>query len=591
MYKINSIRITAFCLLTAFLSGSGSEAASFSFSFSKSYSSKEPYTTNNRPWGNIDAYKPGVKYEQPPPVTDPAYPAAAGTYPGMMAPGNQYPGVAPGSQYPGVAPGSQYLGAAPGTGWYAANLPGIGNQASGGQPYVEVETSERVAYEQQNLVYTVRVVSNDNLKTLTPEIPRIDGASLELVDGPIASTRNNGHNRNREIVNEYRFKLTPLRAGKIEIPVIHFTGSHVANRQWTGTGNGFSIAAASPLTLTVLPADTSVKPWLPLNNLSLRMQLADKGPAKAGVPLTLTVELKARGALGSQLPSLEAQIKGDGFRAYRDSVTTGGGISRDGKMLLGNRSETYTLIPLQDGWIRQPAIQVAWWDVDTDTPMIAGMPDSAAGSSAANRRSDLSGASQDLFPAYFWAPMFIIIGLIIGYWLGAWARTRPILYSAGKQIGSWLSAAGHQTAQHTVAAGRKLSPKPYLDKARLGIAFLMPRTVKLWLCIRCIEHEDRPEQWCLKFRSQICSHLDIAGHAPITAIAEKLIQAQPQAQPARLRALAQSMDGAIYGGGPLDFPAWKKDFRYQLRPRLYRSRRARLRSTRRVLPALNPHTA
>jgi hypothetical protein len=132
---------------------------------------------------------------------------------------------------------------------------------------------------------------------------------------------------------------------------------------------------------------------------------------------------------------------------------------------------------------------------------------------------------------------------------------------------------------------------PYLDKLRTSFAFIMPRPVKLWLCVRCIEREDRPEAWCTEFRSRICKHLDISSHAPISAIAEKIIEVQPTAQPARLRALVQSMDNALYGAGPLDFSAWKKDLRRQLRPRLYRSRRSALRRARRELPALNPHVA
>ena len=52
----------------------------------------------------------------------------------------------------------------------------VGNSASDSPPVVEVETSGAVLYEQQNIVYTVRVVSSNNLKTLNPVIPHIDGA-------------------------------------------------------------------------------------------------------------------------------------------------------------------------------------------------------------------------------------------------------------------------------------------------------------------------------------------------------------------------------------------------------------------------------
>jgi hypothetical protein len=585
LHHINCARIFSLIALAGLLSSVNVEGASFSFSMSRS-SSQDPYTTNNRPWGNVEAFKPGLKYEQPPPLGDSAYPGTANIYPG--------------NQYPGAAPGSQYLGAAPGTGWYSANIPGVGNPASGGQPYVEVETSENVAYEQQNLVYTVRVVSSENLKTLNPRMPRIEGATLELVDGPLASTRNAGRNRSQEIVNEYRFKLTPLRPGKIVIPAMRFTGTRAASRQWNtppgmpagGTESSFSIASDNPLTLQVLPADPAITPWLPLNDLSLRMQLPDNGPAKAGVPVTLTLELNARGALGTQLPSLEQQIKSDKFRAYRDSITTSSGISRNGKQLLGTRKESYTIIPLENGRIQLPAVQVSWWDVDTDSPMLAGLPGrDNASAVAGNRRTGLAAREQRMFPAYFWAPMLVIIGLIVGYWLGAWARTRPLLYSAGRRVGTWASAAGQQIARISVATGRRLSPDPLVNKLRLGAALVMPKTVKLWLCIRCIEHEEKPEAWCRQFRSRICRHLDISRHTPVSAIAEKLIEAQPQAEPARVRSLAQSLDSAVYGAGPLDFPAWKKDFRYQLRPQLFRRRRSRLQAARSVLPELNPHRA
>jgi hypothetical protein len=499
-----------------------------------------------------------------------------------------------------MPPGFQYLGAAPGTGWYSAQLPGVGSPAAGGQPVVEVETGGAVYYEQQSIVYSVRVVSSGNLKTLNPAIPRIDGATLEQVDGPVASTRKSRRNGAREIINEYHFKLTPLRSGEIVIPAIRFTGTHVSGRQRNGargvpvrgTENSFSIASSRPLTLDVLPADPAVTPWLPLNDLRLQTQMPDYGPAKAGVPVTLTLELMARGALGTQLPSLEQQLKSSEFRAYRESATTSNGISRDGTQFRGSRKETYTIIPLQDGRIQLPVIQVAWWDVDTDTPMLAGLSgQSALAGTAGNRRGLAATGEQELFSTYFWYPMFILMGIIIGYWLGAWARTRPLLQSAGSRVGSWLSASGRSVVQHSVAAGKKLSLMPYLDKVRLGLAFMMPRTVKLWLCLRCIEHEDKPEAWCNEFRSRACRHLDISGHAPITAIAERITEVQPLAEPARLYALAQSMDNAIYGAGPLDFVAWKKDFRHQLRPRLLRRRRSRRRRAGSVLPALNPHVA
>ena len=192
MNYINCLRICSSCLFAGLLTSVSVEAAGFSFS-SNNAPSKNSRTTNNRPWGNLEAFKPGLKSEQP-----------------AAMPGNSY--------YPGAAPGS---------GWYPAQMAGGEQTTAAKQPYVEVETNGGIFYEQQNIVYTVRVVSSGNLKTLTPVIPRIKGAILEQVDGPVASTRKSWQDSSREIVNEYHFKLTPLRAGEIVVPAIEFTGTHV----------------------------------------------------------------------------------------------------------------------------------------------------------------------------------------------------------------------------------------------------------------------------------------------------------------------------------------------------------------------------
>ncbi len=259
--------------------------------------------------------------------------------------------------------------------------------------------------------------------------------------------------------------------------------------------------------------------------------------------------------------------------------------------MLGSRRETYTLIPLRDGWLRLPDIQVAWWNVDTARAMVAGLAGQSTHDSVAQRLGAMaSDSEQQPYSVFFWVPLLIFTGLIAGYWLGHWARTRPLLHAAGHRAKVWLSGAGRGVLQHAAVAGSKLAPAPWLGRLRMAVAYIMPRTVSLWLCLRCIEREDRPETWCSEFRSRICSKLDMARHAPMSAIVEKIIEAQPAAEPARLRALGQSMDSALYGDVQLDFAAWKQDFRQQLRPRLYRPRRSRRRA-RNVLPALNPRRA
>ena len=165
MPYVNTTRFCIFCLFASFISSVTQAGVTVTFS------NTSAGITTNRPWGNIEAFKPGLKYQNP--------------------------------------PATPYIGAAPATGWYPAQqstAAAVGNT----EPRVEIEPFARGIYEQQNIVYTVRVVSSGNLKTLNPILPNIEGAALELVDGPRASARQTG--RNREIINEYRFKLIDPKA-------------------------------------------------------------------------------------------------------------------------------------------------------------------------------------------------------------------------------------------------------------------------------------------------------------------------------------------------------------------------------------------
>ena len=138
---------------------------------------------------------------------------------------------APQYQPPPPLPQSNYYpGAAPDAGW-STPQPANYATATSVQPRVEVDVEGSVFYEQQNIIYTARVVSNGNLKSLSVELPRIEGAVLEQIDGPVVSARAQGQNRQQQIVNTFRYKLMPLRSGEIVIPAIRFIGTHADSRQ------------------------------------------------------------------------------------------------------------------------------------------------------------------------------------------------------------------------------------------------------------------------------------------------------------------------------------------------------------------------
>jgi hypothetical protein len=280
-------------------------------------------------------------------------------------------------------------------------------------------------------------------------------------------------------------------------------------------------------------------------------------------------------------------LKSKDFRVYRESTTTKKGISNNGKYLIGSRKETYTLIPLKDGPLRLPKLGITWWDVKLEIPQIAGQADAAAGR---DRQISPDPGNSSAYPAYFWFPLLVTIGLIMGYWLGAWARTRPIFRNAIAGAVNLLQPLKMHGARTLRSMKRWLSLNRYLNHIRMSVASVMPMQIKLWMCTRCVEQENNPGEWCYNFKNRICQHLGISSHTPLPDVAEKLIEANPQLEPDKIRAMVRSLDAAMYGGEQLDFMAWKRDLSNQLRPRARRRKRFSL-LTKTMLPELNPRSA
>jgi len=84
------------------------------------------------------------------------------------------------------------------------------------RPTVEVVVNNRAPYQQESVIYTLRVVSVSAVDTIDPSPSMVQGAALEKLDGPISSLRTTG--RSPLHVTEFRYLLTALRPGTLTIP-------------------------------------------------------------------------------------------------------------------------------------------------------------------------------------------------------------------------------------------------------------------------------------------------------------------------------------------------------------------------------------
>lgn len=475
-------------------------------------------------------------------------------------------------------------------------------------PRIETELSQAGPFVDQPVIYMVRVVSSTNIKTLDPILPRTTGVVIEELEGPVTRSRMRAGGL-PEIVSEYRFTFTPIKAGTVNVPPIQMKGTMAAAQPWYngpglgnaqpgGNGQSFNVSSGKPVTLEVKSANGAVQPWLPLDALQIKGHLDSNRAIKEGQPVSLTVELSAVGAAGDQLPSIESQLKGADFRVYRESSRTERELSGDKTSLVGRRIETYTLVPLHDGDLQLPVLRVAWWNMGADKAETTTLALDGLGVSGSAQGSGVY-ASPPMFPradssAAFWIPLATFLGAIFGYWSWAWyharRRTRGrLLPSIGKlmqplkpvagRLGGRLGRLGRLPGLFSLANGKQ--------RVRYWLVMAMPAPMKLWLCSRCIQQESDPTEWCKMFKFLACKHLQVPHQTPLQDIGDRIVDVHRGTRPERVHTMLEELDGAMYGDKPLDFEVWKKAFRRELRPRLF-GRRKRTSLSERGLPALNP---
>lgn len=448
---------------------------------------------------------------------------------------------------------------------------------SGMEPQLELVLSDRTPYVQENIILTLRVISGSNLKTVDPILPQNQSASFQKVKN--ISARSRVVRGQQQIVNEIVYMVTPLRAGTLELPVS--VNVLTAN----GYGRSMTLEAEQPLRLEAQAAQLGVTPWLPLEQLAITTNLGAPMEVEPGKPVTLVVKLSAAGTIGSQLPSLERALQTPDFRIYREKTETEGGLSQNGRHIMGTRTEHYTLVPQYSGKMRLPAARVTWFNVNSGSVEHSTLPikTQQAGESGEGGMGGLFGGEAGTLSSlasatlYWLLPLLGITLLMIGYWLGlrykGLSGGKP---SRGPGFLIPLSAAAGDAARFAISSIRnrtghalgKLNPAPYWNRVLVRAGTMLPTPVRFWFWVRCANDEQDPALWCKTLLFLSCRQLGLSPYAPLPKMAERVIHFQRGSDPQTVRKLFKELDGAIYGDGTIDFERWKQDFNQQVRPSL-----------------------
>ncbi len=243
--------------------------------------------------------------------------------------------------------------------------------------FFEVETSKESVYVQEQLLFTRRLVYSNGVQLYNeiPGPPKIANA-LVLILGETRSGTTERNGKKYGVV-EQRFAIFPEMSGKLEIPAIDITASVRLIEGGRVSRKGVRVSTTD-LLVNVMPVPEAYpeeKPWLPAQAIILTQAL-EPGVSKANVGDTLQRKIQVRidGNTGSILPSLNAQPSESLFSIYPTAPSIRDDTSGD--TVIGFRTESSSIVPLQPGQLSLGETSITWWDTVSSEVRISVLADS-----------------------------------------------------------------------------------------------------------------------------------------------------------------------------------------------------------------------
>jgi len=259
---------------------------------------------------------------------------------------------------------------------------------------IESEVSPESPYVQAQVIYTLRLLYAVNISSGQLSEPKAENALIRKL-GKDRNYTTHRHGRRYQVV-ERRYALFPQASGRLELAAPRFSGeipdtrrrrrspfdSFFGNDPFFGrdpfddllTPTRRVRAHGKPTVLQVRPRPDAARGahWLPAQRLTLKGKWEpDGGQVQAGEPVTLVVDLQAKGLTGGQLPSLAPQ-KVEGFEVYPDQAERN--TDSDDNGVVGSLHQKIAFIPQRSGRLTLPAISLSWWDIGADQQRSVSLP-------------------------------------------------------------------------------------------------------------------------------------------------------------------------------------------------------------------------
>ncbi len=249
--------------------------------------------------------------------------------------------------------------------------------ADGGIEMLSTLSSEKPKV-QQPLIYQTSLLVGRQIFNASLQGPSIQKGKA-LIE-PLGEQRQYQQTLNgRQVtVVEQTWLITPEQSGSLEIAPAQVIGQIQTGRLTRNPfGGAFSDPAAMrrikvsaqgyQLEVEPIPGSFSGQVWLPAENLVLSDEWSSEQFA-VGEPVTRTIRLKADGLSRNHISELLLP-EVDGIKQYAANPAVTQQYEND--QLTSVLTLEVTLIPEKSGTLTLPAINLPWWDVQSDSEQIA----------------------------------------------------------------------------------------------------------------------------------------------------------------------------------------------------------------------------
>ena len=228
---------------------------------------------------------------------------------------------------------------------------------------IESEFEPARGYVGAEVILRLRLLRAPGLPYGVLRPPRF-GDDAELATLPLVRDYETQRAGKTYSVRERAYLVLPRRAGRLVLP-----GPELEGPLRYATEIARELRGA-PRVLEVRPAPG--ESWLPARRLWLEDSWThDPASLAPGAAVVRTLVVRAEGLAGNRLPRLEMAAQ-PGLSAHHEASRFASEYLETG--MAGRRVQRVVLIPLEEGEIELPALNLAWWDILADAPRVATLP-------------------------------------------------------------------------------------------------------------------------------------------------------------------------------------------------------------------------